>query len=247
MQVIWKSSVIDCHYINHAWPVFARFASLLSCGRPFLHLQNLFSSRTLYKLFPFYFFFGQWKWLCYFLPECNRTSESHFANIFFDAEWCFINVAGKLHMPRWSYRENNSCGGVFLNLFFFYRDFNAPRKPCLGLIQAGWTLNIITSFQDYRSMSMIYLIPRDLCYICLTRKYFPDPTLPRISILLWLYVLILHSCLSINHLSRHTLLKIPKWKRSRWITVVGCLCRAQFLFFWVPSWIVPPTRSISIH
>lgn len=120
--------------------------------------ENLFSSRTLYKLFPFYFFFGQWKWLCYFLSECNRTSESHFANIFFDAEWCFINVAGKLHLPRWSYRENNSCGGVFLNLFFFNRDFNAPRKPCLGLIQAGWTLNIITSFQDYRSMSMIYLI-----------------------------------------------------------------------------------------
>lgn len=107
--------------------------------------ENLFSSRTLYKLFPFYFFFGQWKWLCYFLSECNRTSESHFANIFFDAEWCFINVAGKLHLPRWSYRENNSCGGVFL-------------KTCLGLIQAGWTLNIITSFQDYRSMSMIYLI-----------------------------------------------------------------------------------------
>ena len=137
--------------------------------------------------------------------------------------------------------------GCFFKPLFFYRDFNAPRKSCLGLIQAGWTLNIITSFQDYRSMSMIYLISRDLCYICLTRKYFPDPTLPRISILLWLYVLILHSCLSINHLSRHTLLKIPKWKRSRWITVVGCLCRAQFLFFWVPSWIVPPTRSISIH
>lgn len=196
--------------------------------------KNLFSSRTLHKLFYYYyFFFGQWKWLCYFLSECNSTSESHFANIFFDAEWCFINVAGKLHLPRWSYRENNSCGSVFLNLFFFYRDFNAPRKPCLGLIQAGWTLNIITSFQDYRSMSMIYLInitfdtTRPLLHMfnteILSRSHPPKDIH---------FIVILHSSLDINLLSRHTLLNIPKWKRSRWITVVGCLCRVQFIFFW---------------
>ena len=118
--------------------------------------ENLFSSRTLYKLFPFYFFFGQWKWLCYFLSECNRTSESHFANIFFDAEWCFINVAGKLHLPRWSYRENNSCGGVFLNLFFFLPRFQRPQKTVFGF-NTSWV-----NFEHHHQFSGLSVNVHDL-------------------------------------------------------------------------------------
>lgn len=152
MQIIWKSSVIDCHYINHAWPVFARFASLLSCVRPFLHLKICFHHGHCISYFLFIFFSDNEN---DFVISCPNVIV--LANLILPTSFLTRNDV----LLTWL--VNFTCQGGLTEKItrvgvFFYRDFNAPREPCLGLIQAGWTLNIITSFQDYRSMSMIYLI-----------------------------------------------------------------------------------------
>lgn len=118
--------------------------------------ENLFSSRTLYKLFPFYIFFRTMKMTLLFLSECNSTSESHFANIFFDAERCFINVAGKLHLPRWSYRENNSCGGGFFLTSFFLPRLQRPQKTVFGF-NTSWV-----NFEHHHQFSGLSVNVHDL-------------------------------------------------------------------------------------